>query len=371
MADSAQKRKEPEAEGENNQDGGESAVPAGGASGALVVKKQKVNNEITLASTKEGSKALTTTVQRTSSLMAPIMLLQGHKAEVFTMKFSPSGKNLASGSFDKSILLWRVHGECENYTVLRGHNSAVLELHWSVGEDFIFSASADKTMQVWDPVVGERLKKCKGHTSFVNSCNPVRRGPQKVVTGSDDCTIKLWDIRMKGCQDTLQAGYPVTSVVFSEQGDQIFSGGIDNDIKVWDIRKNQVVMTLEGHTDSITGMRLSPDGNFLLSNAMDQTVRIWDIRPYCPTPRNTKIFPGAMHNFEKTLLKCAWSADGTKVSAGSADRFVYVWDVATRRILYKLPGHRGTVNETDFHPTEPIIGSASSDFSIYLGEIKA
>jgi Prp8 binding protein len=365
--DSAQKRKEPE----TGDDGkGEGAPSLGGGSGALIVKKQKVNNEITLAAQSDQSKP-TGSVQRTSNLLAPIMLLTGHKAEVFSMKFSPNGKNIASASFDKTVCLWRVHGECENYAVLKGHTSAVLEVHWSSGEDYLFSASADKTMQVWDPNVGERIKKCKGHNSFVNSCNPVRRGPQKVVTGSDDCTIKLWDVRMKGCQDTLQAGFPVTSVVFSEHGDQIFSGGIDNDIKVWDTRKNQVVMTLEGHTDSITGMKLSPDGNFLLSNAMDQTVRIWDIRPYCSTPRNTKIFQGAMHNFEKTLLKCSWSPDGTKVSAGSADRFVYVWDVASKRILYKLPGHRVTVNETDFHPDEPIIGSASSDFTIFLGEIKA
>jgi len=366
--DSAQKRKEPETGDDNEAKGNVPSV--GGGSGALIVKKQKVNNEITLAAQTQDQSKPSGAVQRTSNLLAPIMLLSGHKAEVFTMKFSPTGKNIASGSFDKTILLWKVHGECDNYAVLKGHTSAVLELHWSVGEDYIFSASADKTMQVWDPNIGERIKKCKGHTSFVNTCNPVRRGPQKIVTGSDDCTIRLWDVRMKGCQDTLQAGFPVTSVVFSEHGDQIFSGGIDNDIKVWDVRKNQVVMTLEGHTDSITGMKLSPDGNFLLSNSMDQTVRIWDIRPYCPTPRNTKIFQGAMHNFEKTLLKCAWSPDGTKVTAGSADRFVYVWDVASRRILYKLPGHRGTVNETDFHPEEPITGSASSDFTIFLGEIK-
>jgi len=176
---------------------------------------------------------------------------------------------------------------------------------------------------------------------------------------------------MKSCQDTLRVGLPVTSVCFSEHADQIFSGGIDNEIKVWDVRTNQVALVLEGHTDTVTGLKLSPDGNFLLSNSMDQTVRIWDIRPFCNGPRNTKIFQGAMHNFEKNLLKCSWSADGAKISAGSADRFVYVWDTNTKRILYKLPGHRGSVNETDFHPKEPIIGSASSDGTIYLGEIKA
>ena len=42
------------------------------------------------------------------------------------------------------------------------------------------------------------------------------------------------------------------------------------------------------------------------------------------------------------------------MASGSGDRFVYVWDTTSRRVLYKLPGHAGSVNEVDFHPTEPI-----------------
>lgn len=52
------------------------------------------------------------------------------------------------------------------------------------------------------------------------------------------------------------------------------------------------------------------------------------------------------------------------------DRHVYVWDTTTRQILYRLHGHSGCVNEVDFHPTEPIIGSCASDKKIFLGEIQ-
>jgi len=58
-----------------------------------------------------------------------------------------------------------------------------------------------------------------------------------------------------------------------------------------------------------------------------------------------------------------------QVVSGSADRSVYVWEVASRKVLYKLPGHNGTVNEAVFHPTEPIICSASSDRQLFLGEL--
>ena len=58
-----------------------------------------------------------------------------------------------------------------------------------------------------------------------------------------------------------------------------------------------------------------------------------------------------------------------QVTAGSADRMVNIWDAATRQLLYKLPGHTGSVNEAVFHPNEPVIGSAASDKNIYLGEL--
>lgn len=61
--------------------------------------------------------------------------------------------------------------------------------------------------------------------------------------------------------------------------------------------------------------------------------------------------------------------DGSKITAGSSDRFVYIWDTTSRRVLYKLPGHNGSVNDVDFHPKEPVVLSGSSDKSLYMGEV--
>jgi len=340
---------------------------------ALVLKKQKTDElAVTSASSNRTvSTVLKSTFERTSSLQAPIMLLSGHKAEVFNVEFSPSGKHLASCSFDKNVYLWNTFGDCENYMVLKGHQNAVLDVHWNREETHVISCSADKNVMIWDVEAGVRAKKFSGHTSVVNSVSPSRRGPY-IVSGSDDGSIRLWDTRVKNGIENLSSNkFPITSVCFGDSSDTFYSGGIDNSIKVWDWRKlKDVLLTLEGHTDSITGLRLSHDGSYLLSNAMDNRVCIWDIRPFVQGSRCLKEFHGVQHNFEKTLLRCAWSPDGSKISAGSADRFVYVWDTASRKILYKLPGHRGAVNSVDFHPTEPIIASASSDQTIYLGEIK-
>jgi Prp8 binding protein len=197
-----------------------------------------------------------------------------------------------------------------------------------------------------------------------------RSGAPVLLTASDDGTAKLWDPRQKQSTAMFDRRFAVTSVALSPDASLVVAGGIDNQLGVYDTRKgNELVYSLAGHGDSLTCARFSPDGSYLLTNAMDNTVRIWDMRPYAPQERCLKVFGGAQHNFEKNLIKCNWSADGQRVAAGSSARFVYVWDTTSRQILYRLPGHAGSVNEVDFHPTEPIIGSGGSDKRAYLGEL--
>lgn len=178
----------------------------------------------------------------------------------------------------------------------------------------------------------------------------------------------VWDIRNK--QETMnhKFKYQITSIAFNHTNDQVFVGGIDNQIKIFDLRKKQVENCLIGHTDTITGLALSNDGNYLLSNSMDQTIKCWDIRPFVQGSRCVKTFNGVSHNFEKNLLRVAWSPDDKLISAGSADRFVYVWNFANMKVEYKFGGHNGSINETCFNKNSNILSSVSSDQTIILGE---
>ncbi|PAV60277.1 hypothetical protein WR25_07136 [Diploscapter pachys] len=280
-------------------------------------------------------------VPRLSNLQAPIMLCNGHEGEIYTARFSLDGSCFASAGFD-----------------MRGHSGAVMDINFNTDASIIVSASTDKTVRVWDMQTGACQRRFKSHSDIVNAVHPARRGPQLICSASDDGCAKVHDIRMKDAVKTYENKYQQTAVTFNDTSDQ-----------VWDMRKDEVAYVLRGHGDTITGISLSPDGNYVLSNSMDCSVRTWDVRPFTPADRKGKTYFGHQHNFEKNLLKCGWSPDGSRITAGSSDRFAYVWEVGSKKILYKLPGHQGSVNATDFHPKEPILLSAGSDKRIYLGEI--
>ncbi|KAJ3281331.1 hypothetical protein HK104_000082 [Borealophlyctis nickersoniae] len=343
--------------------------PADGPAGSLVVKRQKPdsNNSLALTPSTGQAGAVIRTVQRVSDLQAPIMLLSGHQV-YFTLDFPEvprDGQLLLTLS---NQVLWNAYGECNNYMNMKGHAGAVLEIQWSRDGRNIFSASTDKTVGVWDVEIGERVKKLKGHAGFINSVSAARRGNELITSGGDDSAIHVWDPRVKGAVKTFKDKFPVLAVSFSQDGGLVFGGGIDNQIKAWDMRKEEVVYSLQGHLDTVTGLRLSPDGDYLLSNAMDNTVRIWDVKPFAPMgTRLLKILEGAPHGFEKNLLRPCWSPDGDFVAAGSGDRSVVVWDVPKGKIAYKLPGHKGCVNEVDW--TGNIVASASNDKTIFVGEL--
>jgi Prp8 binding protein len=182
-----------------------------------------------------------------------------------------------------------------------GHDAAILQLAWSRDSRYlylsiylhirtthtyfsmIFSCSADHSVGIWDVESGERVKKFRGHQGIVNSLSASKRGQEMICSVSDDGLIKVWDVRVKDAVKCFGDGaYPLLSTSFSRDGGIVYSAGITNTIDAWDLRKDAIAYSLEGHSDTITGilslfsfspigLKLSPDGDKLLSNSMDNT----------------------------------------------------------------------------------------------------
>jgi WD40 repeat protein len=68
-------------------------------------------------------------------------------------------------------------------------------------------------------------------------------------------------------------------VSFSPDGRRIVSGSDDDTLKVWDAETGQEMLTLEGHSDWVRSVSFSPDGRRIVSGSDDNTLKVWDARP--------------------------------------------------------------------------------------------
>jgi Prp8 binding protein len=309
---------------------------------------------------------------RTSSLPAPTMHLTGHSGAVNAAAFSPDGSWLATGGQDTAIFLWDMSSPTlAHNAVLSGHTMDVLQVAWASDSSALASAAADGGA-LWDVETGARTKRLR-HKGVVNSVAAAASGAFAALTGSDDRTAALWEPRCKEPASVFRCPYQVTSVAMSPDSTFCFTGGLDEVVRAWDPRRggDVPVFTLQGHTGTVTGLAVSGDGTLLLSNGAEGALRTWDARAFCPGgERAVGVYGGLVHDPKaQPLLRCGFSPDGESFVAGSSDGVVNVWDRQTYRLLRQLGGHRGGVNEVAWHPTQPVLASASDDKVVIVGEL--
>ena len=79
------------------------------------------------------------------------------------------------------------------------------------------------------------------------------------------------------CLKTLEGhSERVFSVAYSPDGTKIISGSRDKTVKIWDANTRECLKTLEGHSDDVWSVAYSPDGTKIISGSDDKTVKIWD-----------------------------------------------------------------------------------------------
>ena len=134
------------------------------------------------------------------------------------------------------------------------------------------------------------LRKCNAfkHTNKVNSVTFSLDG-KYAASGSDDKTIKVWNLRENKNEFTLKSygANPlndqestlscVMSIAFSPNGKILIGGLKDGNIVVWNFIDDFKVR-LNGHSDSVNTVAFSPDGNTFASGSSDGNIKLWNLK---------------------------------------------------------------------------------------------
>jgi len=192
-----------------------------------------------------------------------------------------------------------------------------------------------------------------GHHGWVR-CLAFDPANQWFCTGSNDRTIKVWDLA--SCQLKLSLTGHVSHVrglCVSDRHPYLFSAGEDKQVKCWDLECNKVIRHYHGHLSAVYGIKMHQNLDVLITSSRDSTVRVWDMR----TKASVHVLSG-----HTGAVPCVDTQSARpQIVSGSMDSTVRLWDLGTGKTLCTLTNHKKSVRALRIHPSEFSFLSAGSD----------
>ena len=208
-----------------------------------------------------------------------ILSARGTRGYVNNVSWSPEGARLAAACGLHGVRIWDLDRPGQSLR-LTAHRRWVGHVAWSHGGHLLASGAQDNTVRLWDTRGTEPLSVIEEHSHYVNG---LAWSPDdtRLATGSADMSVEVWEELDRSHHNRLtwRFGHIVTCLAYSPDGRMIVAGTSEGEVRCLEVEGDaeaqRILISLEGHTDSVSDVMFSADGKLLGTASRDRTIRLW------------------------------------------------------------------------------------------------
>ncbi|KAJ3186446.1 hypothetical protein HDU85_007265 [Gaertneriomyces sp. JEL0708] len=240
------------------------------------------------------------------------------------------------------------------------HNSMVNSVVVSPDGKHLFSGSNDMTIKQWDLSSGALLRAFTG-SDWVRTV-VVSPDSKNLFSDGNGNTLTQWDIATGALLRNITAHVDlVRTIAIAPEGKHVFSGSHDQTIKQWDVATGALLRTLSAGPERVRTVAISPDSKQLFSGS-DTTIKFWDI--------STGALLRNLTDHTDLVRTVVVSPDGTQLFSGSHDQTIKQWNIATGALLHTFIGHTAWVRTVAVSPDGMYLFSGANDTTIKQWDIR-
>jgi WD40 repeat protein/predicted Ser/Thr protein kinase len=299
-----------------------------------------------------------------------------HSAAVLHVAWSPDSKKIASASADKTVHIWNATSKTPTL-IYRNHTKPVSAVAWSPDGSRIVSGSWDTTVQVWNVQTGRKHMTFRGFSQEVSSVAWSPDG-KNIACGSWDTTVQVRQAN-SGSRLFIYSGHtgPVHALAWSPSISSSPSEGswriasasgaagnadVDNTVQIWNAFTGDNPLIYRDHFYFVNAVAWSPNGKKIASASADTNVQVWNV----DTGSNVLTYRGHSNKVNAVT----WSPDGTRIASASDDRTVQIWDATTGELIFAYQGHTKEVSSVAWSPNGKRIASAGHDGTVHVWNVE-
>uniref|UniRef100_A0A3Q3BNA9 Transducin beta like 3 n=1 Tax=Kryptolebias marmoratus TaxID=37003 RepID=A0A3Q3BNA9_KRYMA len=301
----------------------------------------------------------------------------GYNDEVLDVKFLGKGDThivVATNSCQLKVFELLTNS-CQ---ILYGHTDTVLTLDVFRKASLFASCAKDRSVHVWQMDDDSGRVRCvaqgSSHTNAVGSISCSRMKASFIVTGSQDCTLKVWDLpeELSATGTEIHQLRPrttekahdkdINSISVSPNDKLLASGSQDRTAKLWSLSGDGnlgLLGVFRGHRRGIWAVCFSPIDQVLATSSADGTTKLWGLQDFSCL----KTFEG----HDASVLKVIFVSRGTQLLTSGSDGLVKLWTIKSNECVKTLDAHQDKVwgLHASRKDDKMVTGSADSNITVW------